>query len=916
MKYGLHNFQEDATNELLKKMQSMRKSYEDDGSLSSIALTAPTGAGKTVISAAVIEGLFYGNSVFPGDSQATVLWLSDSPSLNAQTMKRFEAASDLLIRATTMTAIGPEFAMSHDKFERNHIYFLNRQLLSAKGRLVGEAEGSRSFYDVLTNSIEDPDMHLYLFIDEAHKGLGKETTSDSLNKTIYAKLIDGQSGKNPPMPIVIGITATPERFENAMKGRGARDKKAPVNVSIAEVRQSGLIKDVIELRTPKEVKGAADTIHQDLTLACKRLAEVSSLWKEYCHTEGIPSVVPLLVVQVEDKVSSVTLDEMCNQISKHLPWIDASDGFGNVFGEHEDIVTGHFKIPYCLPEEVSSRTEIRVLFAKDAVSTGWDCPRAEVIYSRRKRNDPTYIAQLIGRMIRSPLGRRIISHDELNTVSCFLPEYDAQTVEMVVEKLKEESIDETTNIIKNPASVTFFNTGKQILTKKLQKIQNLNVGNEPDDEDGSQSFQSGNHGDNDIIYDFFDDNVSDFPDVLHDSEARYTVTKRIQDTLSRLPQVDGTLIKESFEEIVTRQVRHDKEEHFLDLWDCIDIINDSGLSNGDIGSELFSELYFCIEGEIVKHQAVFNRSYKEINQTEMTISKVDPLTGEKISASSDFVISDEARLARQYKNACSVFAGSADFVNYYINKRKDESFESDRDAIARIGAVARCLEVVQALEEWADKKISNFIDAYGPHEYAISESYIERWREITGNARPYIEKKLVIPTGKMNQNKNLDAYEKHITSDSEGWAYFQLNDLEKKIVKTELGHIHTVAWYRNQPKNLNYSLSIPYSMNGQMANMYPDFIFFQNVKGKIIRTIVDPHGDWLGDSIAKLQGYVDYLRDFPAMFGSVLAVADEANGECRYLELTDAKVQAAIKSFTGNTAKALFIGPYSKEYKC
>ena len=140
--------------------------------------------------------------------------------------------------------------------------------------------------------------------------------------------------------------------------------------------------------------------------------------------------------------------------------------------------------------------------------------------------------------------------------------------------------------------------------------------------------------------------------------------------------------------------------------------------------------------------------------------------------------------------------------------------------------------------------------------------------------------------------------------------------VEKKIVKTELGHVHTVAWYRNQPKNLNYSLSIPYSMNGQMANMYPDFIFFQNVKGKIIRTIVDPHGDWLGDSIAKLQGYVDYLRDFPDMFGSVLAVVDEPNGECRYLELTDAKVQAAIKSFTGNTAKALFTGPYSKEYMC
>ena len=38
-------------------------------------------------------------------------------------------------------------------------------------------------------------------------------------------------------------------------------------------------------------------------------------------------------------------------------------------------------------------------------------------------------------------------------------------------------------------------------------------------------------------------------------------------------------------------------------------------------------------------------------------------------------------------------------------------------------------------------------------------------------------------------------------------------------------------------------------------SMYPDFIFFQQLPdGTIIRTIVDPHGDWLGDSIARSEG--------------------------------------------------------------
>lgn len=458
MRYKLKAFQEEAVGQLLKKMDSMQRSYEADGSLSAVALTAPTGAGKTVISAAVAEGLFYGNENYAGDEKATILWLSDSPSLNDQTMKRFDDATDLLNGATVMEAIGPEFAKSHRKLEAGHIYFLNRQLLGKGKRLSNEDEGGRSFYDVLNDTIEDTDIHLFLFIDEAHRGLGKsgsdKGTSDSSNKTIYSIIIDGQEGINKPMPCVVGISATPERFQKAMDGRFNRDVKAAVNVPVSFVKNSGLIKDVIELRTPKK---AADTKHQDLTQACIKLASVSKMWKDYCVSHAdISMVTPLMIVQVEDRISNETLGEICLQIKRTLPWLD-EDCFANVFGEHNDIIASGCSIPYVKPDEVEVHTEIKVLFAKDAVSTGWDCPRAEVIYSRRKRNDPTYIAQLIGRMIRTPLGRRIKDVEELNTVACYLPEYNAETVEAVVERLKEDNIPvEPGNVMKNPAEVRFL----------------------------------------------------------------------------------------------------------------------------------------------------------------------------------------------------------------------------------------------------------------------------------------------------------------------------------------------------------------------------------------------------------------------------------------------------------------------------
>ena len=919
MKYELFDFQKDAVGSLLKKMRAMHNSYANDGEFSAVSLTAPTGAGKTVISAAVAEGLFYGNDTFEGDDQAVILWLSDSPSLNEQTMKRFDAATDILNGATSMEAVGPEFAKAHACLMPGHIYFLNRQLLSKKGRLTNDAEGGRTFWDVLTNTIEDADTHLYLFIDEAHRGLGKDATSDSANKTIYAKLIDGQEGLNPPMPCVVGISATPERFNAAMNGRKNRDMKAPIDVPVSAVRASGLIKDVIELRTPKE---QADTRHQDLTQACVKLARASKLWKDYCTANGIQVVVPLMVVQVEDKVTKETLTELCTQILKVCKWLDR-DCFANVFGEHEDIETAAAKIPYCPPEDVAENTGIRVLFAKDAVSTGWDCPRAEVIYSRRKRNDPTYIAQLIGRMIRTPLARRIDSEEELNTVACYLPEYDSETVESVVEKLKEDNVAvaEDGGILKNPADVGWYGETKRKAEKKLEakKAQETKEPEQPKYADGTHSSDTDRVCDNTnskygegTDVEVPDDDLGEFDVDTDDDET----IKDIEDVLERTPKVDDKLIKDSFESIITRQVRRDKSNVFLDLWDCIDVIMADIDPNSDLGENIQEEFYNNIEGEIQKHPAEFKRAYGEITNTTISVKRVDPLTDEEFEDREETVQNDADRMVAFYRRAVSVFAGASDLVKSYINRRREDELDSDAAAIDRICAVAACVEVIQGMEDWAESKTRELLDTYGPSRYAVTEENKEKWDRIEGNTLPYVETTLNINASVTRQNMDYDKYPKHIISDENGWAYLKLNDLEKKVVGTELSRSLNVAWYRNQSRNLNASLAITYELGGQPENMYPDFIFFQKTAdGKIVRTIVDPHGDWLGDSVAKLKGYVAYLKDHPDMFGSVQAVADEKGGKCRYLDLMLPAVQDAIDNFTGSSAKELFTGPLSKPYK-
>ena len=168
-----------------------------------------------------------------------------------------------------------------------------------------------------------------------------------------------------------------------------------------------------------------------------------------------------------------------------------------------------------------------------------------------------------------------------------------------------------------------------------------------------------------------------------------------------------------------------------------------------------------------------------------------------------------------YKRAVHVFAGASDLIKYYINKRKDEQWEGDPEAISRICAVAACMEIVQAMEEWAEAKTRALLDRYGPQRYGVSEENLDRWNRVEGNTLPYIERTLHIQASVTRQNKDYDPYPKHIISDGDGWAYLNLNELEKKVVETELSRPMNVAWYRNQSRNLNASLSIPYYLNGE-----------------------------------------------------------------------------------------------------
>ena len=459
MKFTLKDYQGEAVRDVLDNLRKARKRWREDRDRHAFSLTAATGAGKTVMAAGVFEALFHGDDGydFDRDPGAVVIWFSDDPSLNEQTRFRLMESSDRL-RHTDLVVV--ENTFNRAKFEAGRIYFLNTQKLGKKSLLVRgfddeKLDGtfpdmrpdlrSHTIWDTIRNTIEDPALTLYLVLDEAHRGMGNENREKS---TIVKRLINGEKGV-PGIPVVWGISATVERFNKAMEGAHGRSTLPAVTVDAARVQDSGLLKDTIVLDIPD---GAGDFDTVLVRRAADKLRDSTKEWADYAaQQESGKAVLPLMVLQVPNTPNPNDIGRTLDAIFQQCPELEETS-VAHVFGEHTTQTFGKYSVPYIQPQRVQDDSWVRVLIAKDAISTGWDCPRAEVMVSFRPANDRTYIAQLLGRMVRTPLARRIPGNDRLNSVDCLLPKFDRETVEAVIKALRDGSGDTppTGRILLNP----------------------------------------------------------------------------------------------------------------------------------------------------------------------------------------------------------------------------------------------------------------------------------------------------------------------------------------------------------------------------------------------------------------------------------------------------------------------------------
>ena len=212
MRVELRDFQREAVDQLEAEVRYA--AVEAQRRPQAIAFSAVTGAGKTVMAAALIERLLVGGDGTPPVEDLTLLWLSHQPRINEQSRRRILSASSALHAQSTVVI---ESDFDRETLEPGVLYFLNTQKLGTDKRLTNASDFRKyTIWDTIANTVRERSGNFILFVDEAHHGTTNVRGRNGGNRTIVQQFLFGDTELGlPPVRLVVGISATPQRFTEA-----------------------------------------------------------------------------------------------------------------------------------------------------------------------------------------------------------------------------------------------------------------------------------------------------------------------------------------------------------------------------------------------------------------------------------------------------------------------------------------------------------------------------------------------------------------------------------------------------------------------------------------------------------------------------------------------------------------------------
>lgn len=362
----LKPFQETAISQLKEKFLTLWKLGDHNLNLT---FKSPTGSGKTIMMAQFLRDIVSD----PRFSNANIgfLWITNSDSLAMQSKDKLfsyygGASENTLLDMNNLK----------DGFiPKNGVFFINWQ------KLVSKAQGNRKLrtegemnttFDEYLKATHDQKREVVLIIDEEHIASSTVLASDLIKNVIKPR-------------IIIGVSATPQTMG------------VTVDVDRTSVVKEGLIKEKTIFQTAEDLESKKfQNMDQDdilLTLAYEKRDELIKYYKKLKV-----DINPLVLIQLPN-------DDQASKGATSITKQNLVISFLKSKGVHSDeIAIWLSEDKVNLSDVEAHNSPVSFLLFKQAVATGWDCPRASILVMFREIKNPTFAIQTVGRILRMPLG--------------------------------------------------------------------------------------------------------------------------------------------------------------------------------------------------------------------------------------------------------------------------------------------------------------------------------------------------------------------------------------------------------------------------------------------------------------------------------------------------------------------------------
>lgn len=357
-----------------------------------IILKSPTGSGKTIILTYFMHQYVqsYRNTVF--------VWLTPGKgNLEEQSkakMDKYIHAAQTKLLSDVMTG----------GFEENDNCFINWEKLTKKGNNALKDSERTNFLEHIEHAL-NAGLHFIIIVDESHQ-----------NNTVKADEIIQFFRTNK----IIRCSATPKGIKNA----------EIIEIPETDVIVDGLIKKmlIINENFPQRVE-MENATHYLLEQAYAKQREIRA---EFLSVGK--DINPLIVVQLPNKSEKLQGD-----VERYFEAQGVTYENGQLAVWLSDMHENLEGI-----ENINAPSVAVII--KQAVATGWDCPRASILVKLRDNMDETFEIQTIGRIRRMPEAHHY-GKDLLD--SCYLYTFDEKFAAGVKMSLGKGALEAVTLFLKN-----------------------------------------------------------------------------------------------------------------------------------------------------------------------------------------------------------------------------------------------------------------------------------------------------------------------------------------------------------------------------------------------------------------------------------------------------------------------------------